>query len=540
VEGSSHLLTGTGFTLVSGHLTSPDRGPDMANAVAVDLRRISMSFGDSRVLSSFDLSLIPGEIHVLLGANGSGKSTLIKILSGLYLPEPGGVATIGDGSLVFGSSESSYGLGCRFVHQDLGLIDTLSVLDNLHLGHFPAKLGTIRPGASRAVAAAMLEAVGLDLDPLTLVSTLSASERTGVALARALRDDSHHPPHLLVLDEPTAALPPDEVDHLLSMVRRVSANGVAVLFVTHHMEEVQRIAGSVSVLRDGHTVGRFRIEEANRERLVELIAGGALETLSRPEDERSPDDGRRLVVRDLTSRSLRGVSLTVQGGEILGIAGLTGSGSETLLRAIFGAVEVESGYVSVEGKRLRPQRPDLAMAAGIGYLPADRKSSGGIMGLSARENLVLADLKPFWSKLRLKPKPEAREASAWFNELSIRPNLPDLELVRFSGGNQQKILFAKWLRRRPKFLLLDEPSQGVDVAAKVELHRQVLAVAATGTGVVISTSDFDELASLCTRVLIMHSGSITDELDASHLSESSITRAVLAQPSAAGTTKAAL
>jgi ribose transport system ATP-binding protein len=499
----------------------------------LEVHSLSKSFTLTRALSDVSLTIDPGEVHVLLGQNGSGKSTLIKVLSGYHAPDPGGGVRIAGEDLNFHSAGHSYRLGCRVVQQDLGLIPTLSVLDNLSLGGpgFPTRLGTIRGRASYVQARRDLETLRLDLDPRRLVSTLSASERTGVAVARALREDKAHPPRLLVLDEPTATLPVDEVDHLLDMVKHMAATGVGVIYVTHHLGEAFRVAHQVSVLRDGRLVGSGPIDQFDHRSLVHLVAGEELETeeletAKRRARRAQPRSGPPVLeVTGLHAGPARGVSLQVFGGEIVGIAGLSGSGRDIILGAVFGARPRVAGEVSIDGEPLTAERPDLAIARGVAYVAADRKGSGGVMTMTARENLTLPQLRPFWNGFFLRRKMETRQTREWFDRLSVRPaRAVDEPLTIFSGGNQQKILFGKWLSQGPSVFLLDEPTQGVDVGAKADLHRELIAVAEQGAAVVVSTSDLEEAADLCDRVLIMVDGEVIAELHGNELSVSSITR----------------
>jgi ribose transport system ATP-binding protein len=503
----------------------------------IEIRGISKTFGGSRALDMFSLSMYSGEIHVLLGANGSGKSTLIKILSGFHAPDAGGDISIDAERLRFGSPTHSYTLGCRFVHQDLGLVTSMSVSDNLSLGRFATRFGTIRPRAGRTLSKQMLARVGLDVDPDTKISDLGAAQRTGVALARAMRHDDEHPARLLVLDEPTATLPPDEVDQLIAMVKSVAAGGTSVLFVTHHMEEVERIADSVTVLRDGVVIGRSLMRDTSRAELVALIAGGELDELGRSV---LPSAGAasttvNFEVRGLVAGPIRGVTFGVRAGEIVGLAGLTGSGRETALGAAFGGLPREAGDVLVSGVPMPPGRPHVCVAAGMGYLPADRKTTGSIMTLTARENLSLTHLRKFYSGLRLHRRPEVAATRDAFEDFDIRPRSgAELPLSSFSGGNQQKVLFAKWARHQPTVLLLDEPTQGVDVGAKADLHRHIRAMAEAGMSIVVSSSDFDELAVLSDRVLIFRNGLISDELSGSSVNLAAISRAVISETPATG------
>jgi ribose transport system ATP-binding protein len=504
---------------------------------ALSITGLSKSFGGTRALSDFSLTIQPGEIHVLVGQNGSGKSTLIKVLSGYHLPDAGGEVLASGERLQFGSADHAYRLGCRFVHQDLGLIASASVLDNLFLGSgFPTRMATIRQRAAIAAARENLRQAGLDVNPRSLVADLPAAQRTGVAVARALRPDPLHPARVLVLDEPTATLPTDEVDHLLDILRTAARRQVAILFVTHHLDEVFRIADRVTILRDGVVVSTSPIAEIDQPTLVEQLVGDVVEEARRSGGRPSgPPAVTALQVEGLTSGVVRDMSLCVSRGEIVGLAGLTGSGRERALGAIFGAVPRDAGLVSVGGRVVSGGRPDLAVAAGLGFLPGDRQVHGGIMNLNARENLTLPDLRPFWSRLHLHHKQEMAETRRWFARLMVRPaDAVQQPLASFSGGNQQKVLFGKWLRQRPSAFLLDEPTQGVDVGAKAELHRQLLTLAAEGTAVLLSSTDIEELAALCDRVVVFRAGRIAHELNGDQLTSAEITRCVVSDPAGQG------
>jgi ribose transport system ATP-binding protein len=502
---------------------------------ALAVEGLSKTFTRTRALADVSLEIDSGEVHALLGQNGSGKSTLIKVLSGYHEPDPGGAVRILGEDLDWGSPVQSYRLGCRFVQQDLGLVPSLSVIDNLAIGAgFPTRLGTVRPRASLEQAREDLARLDLDVDPRALVSSLSAAERTGVAVARALRPDPDFPARLLVLDEPTATLPVDEVDRLLQMVERMAAAGVAVLYVTHHLGEVFRVADRVSVFRNGAVVGAGAVEEFDHDRLVHLLAGEELLAVEsegrRQRAERAQLQGQEVVleVDDLRSATLDGVSFAVHAVEIVGIAGLTGSGRDAVLGTVFGSTKRDAGEVRLQGEPLRAGRPDLAIGRGVAYLAPDRKISGGIMTLSARENMSLPRLKPFWRGGVLRGRPEKEQTRSWFDRLSVRPaGACDEPLGIFSGGNQQKVLFGKWLSQAPAVFLLDEPTQGVDVGAKADLHRELETAALDGAAVVISSSDLEELAGLCDRVLVILEGRIATELRGAQLTEGQITRSFM-------------
>ena len=487
------------------------------------------------VLDEFDLVLQPGEVHALAGGNGSGKSTFIKILSGFHHPDSGSVRLAGR-SLKFGSPDSSYVLGCRFMHQDRGLVDSLSVLDNLALGTgFPSTWGMIRGREARRRAADDLARVGLDLDPRRMIGSLSQAEQTAVAVARALHQDSSVQVKLIVLDEPTATLPAGEVRQLLDVVRAVSAGGVAVLYVTHRLDEIFDIAENITVLADGKKVAAVAVKDIDRKQLISLMVGRELEEVAKALDHLPAEHGDPVLrTRGLAAGPLRDLSLDVRAGDIVGLAGITGSGREQVLGAVFGAIARTGGRIEMEGRALPSFRPDLAMRRGMAYLPPDRKAQGAVMALSARENLTIANLSPFWNRLRLRRKPETKETSTWFARMDVRPvDGPDQRLETFSGGNQQKVLLARWLRRNPRVLLLDEPTQGVDIGAKAELHRQILAAVRGGTAAVVSSSDADELAVLCHRVLVLRDGRVAAELSGEHLTAGNIGRESLGMGRAA-------
>ena len=496
---------------------------------ALAVTGLSKRFGASLALQEVGLTIGPGEVHAVLGENGSGKSTLIKILSGFHRPDAGAVTISGD-PLPFGHPASSYRLGARFVHQDLGLVDSIPVLDNLAIGAgFATRLGTISDRRSRARAEADLARVGLAVDPGTSVGNLSPASRTGVAIARALREDPGSPVRLLVLDEPTATLPAAEVNRLMEIIRRVSAAGVGVLYVTHRLDEIFTIAGTVTVLRDGREVATVPTSSLDHRRLVNLLVGEEL-AVAHHVAEALPAEGERpaLSLRGITAASLDGFSADIRAGQITGIAGITGSGRETVLGAAFGAIDRGGEVITAGGARLAPSRPDLAMRRGLAYLPADRVRNAAILSLSARENISLSSLRPFRRFGTMRRGPERRTALSWFGRLSIRPaDLVDLPLESFSGGNQQKIMFAKWLRREPGVFLLDEPTQGVDVGAKAVLHQQLVQAAAAGAAIVISSSDVDELAAICQRVIVCRDGRAAADLRGTAVSAGAISRECL-------------
>jgi ribose transport system ATP-binding protein len=509
----------------------------------LEARNVSKTFAAGPALCSFDLTVRAGQIHGLVGENGSGKSTFIKILAGYHEADPGARITLAGRELSHASGQSAYALGCRFVHQDLGLIDELTIADNLSLATgFPTQYGSIRSGRLFAAARDALNQAGLDLPPRALVGELSPATKTGVAIARALRESSARRAQLIVMDEPTATLPAPEVQHLLRMLRTVADAGVGVLYVSHRLEEILALCDEVTVLRDGTKVGTHPVAGLSRQQIITLMIGDRAMEIEENAAAQHRKHGQSadastnvpaLRVQGISSPEVVDFNLIAHRGTITGIAGITGSGRETILNAIFGGAERFTGQVSVAGERVTPATPHCSIRSGIGYLPPDRNRLGAASGLPARENLTLLHLKPFRRFFTLLGNPEKAEVRRWFERLQIRPQEPNRTFSTFSGGNQQKIIFAKWMRTQPVVLLLDEPTQGVDVGAKALLHQAVVGFAAAGGTVVVSSSDSDELLTLCDRILVMRDGRVAEELSGNRLNVHTLARECLGSDSEA-------
>jgi ribose transport system ATP-binding protein len=505
---------------------------------ALHLSGVSKTFDGVRALSSLDLTVQRGEVHALVGENGSGKSTAIKILSGFHDPDPGASITIA-GTAVSGRNPARvHAAGARFVHQDLGLIHSQSVMDNFFLGGngYPARYGTLNIGQMREATRTALAEIGLGYLDISLpVADLSPAQRAGVAIARALRKEPGTEAKLIVLDEPTATLAAHDVDELLQIVRTAASRGTGVMFVTHRLDEVFAVASRVSVLRDGHLVFTGDVADVTRDELVHHLLGSSSEAITSHAANTRPRTEVVLSVRHLTGERLTDVSFDACCGEVVGVAGITGSGREALCGMIYGASRPTSGQVTVGRNVLKPYRTDLAVRAGLAFLPGDRKTLGGFMELSAIENIAITDPWRFWSKWHMSRKNETDHVAAWFDRLDVRPRgAVDRKMAQFSGGNQQKLLFAKWLQRRPDVLLVDDPTQGVDVGAKVALHEHLIATAQSGTAIVVSSPDLDELVALCHRVLVMREGRIVEELVGAEIESGALGRACLAADSAGG------
>jgi ribose transport system ATP-binding protein len=487
---------------------------------------ISKTFPGQKALDGVDLEVRAGEVHALLGENGSGKSTLIKILAGIYLPDLGGVVRVRGEHLPFGSASASFAMGLRFVHQQLTVIPQMNAVENFGLEAGFERSARIDWAAQERLTRDLLGRLGIEMDVWKALRDCKPVERTAVAIARALRDagDGEGEPAipLIVLDEPTSSLPAAEVRRLLGLIRDIAASGVAVVYVSHRLDEVMEVADRISVLRDGKLQATAERERVSRERVVELIVGREVlgtdeqAALPRPAAARA---GTALSVRDLRVNRVRGVSFEVDAGEILGVVGVTGSGRELLGRAIVGSLsEVVEGRIEVEGQPLSSITPAAALRHGLVLAPGNTQPHSAIGRLDARENMTLASLDRYTRLGTVRRRQERRSAGEWMERLDIRPRDPNQLYEHLSGGNQQKLIFAKWLSANPKILVLDEPTAGVDVGARQAIYEIVRESAAEGLAVVVCSSDLEDITSLCRRVLVLREGRVAGELGAEELS----------------------
>lgn len=478
-------------------------------------RHVSKTFGARSVLVDLDLDVLPGEVHALLGQNGSGKSTFIKILSGFHTPDPGASLAINGTELHLPMKPGEQvELGMGFVHQDLGLFETGTVLENLRIGTYDTGIGwRVHWRSERAHARRLLGRFGLDLSPDTVLADVSQVERAMVALVRAIDHLSGHEHALLVLDEPTSYLPKDATERLFAAVREVAAMQFGVLFVTHRLEEVGALCDRISVLRDGKLVHAGPAATPDDE-LVHHIVGSAIDDLY-PDPHPAPArDETILDVRDLSGAGLRSVSFHVRPGEIVGLTGLLGMGYERVAGLLFGSERAESGAVSIGGQALemRSHSPRRAMRRGLAFIPANRLRDGAVESAPVGENITMATLGRYFTRGRLQKDAERRDALDSMIEFQVHP--PDVArpLGDLSGGNQQKAVLAKWFIREPRVLILQEPTQGVDIGARRQIFAKIAEMASSGTGIIISSAEYEDLAHLCDRVLVFRHGAIHSEL----------------------------
>jgi ribose transport system ATP-binding protein len=479
---------------------------DADESPLLQLRSVSKTFTANPALDRLTLAIQLGEVHAVIGQNGSGKSTLVKLLAGYHQPDPGASASMAGEPFELGSAKSAAAAGIRFVHQDLGLVDALSVSDNFHLAHGSSSLRRLKRGHERADAEQALKALGCSIDPSALVGSLSETERTAVALARAL--DEATGVRLLVLDEATGSLPRAEADRLFAALQKVARNGTAVLFISHFLDEVLTIAHRVTVLRDGQHIATTSIDQVSHDGLVEMMLGRKLMLPEKTPEfvgERSDDASGGLVVKGLTGKILFGLDIQVRPGQVMGISGLTGSGREELGGLVAGRLP-RAGAITVNGNTVAPGDPRAAIDTGIGYVPPDRMNDALFPLASVRENLTLAALHQFWNKGRLDKRREIEEAERWINLLDVRPNATERPISTLSGGNQQKVVMARWLRLNLPVMVLDEPTHGVDVGSKADIHRLISEAAAAGSTVLLCSNDVDELVRLATEVVVLRRG----------------------------------
>jgi ribose transport system ATP-binding protein len=486
---------------------------------------MSKAFPGTLALDSVDFDVAEGEVHALVGQNGSGKSTLIKVLAGFHNAEAGATVEVDGAPVKLGDGPASHAAGFRFVHQDLALVQDLSVLENLAFGRGFQRgfAGRIRWKDERESAQALVESLGYDFDVREPVATLAAAEKTGVAIARALQDAEGA--RVLVLDEPTATLPTSEVEILFAAIRRVQARGLGVVYVSHRLDEVFEIAQRVTVLRDGRRVGTWETKAIDENQLIERMTGGV--PLKAGKAATTTLGESRLEVSDVGGETLRNLTFSVRAGEVVGIAGLTGSGRDEILPLLFGAAP-RHGRITVDGTEVPASDPHAAKDAGLALVPSDRHRQGGILLMSLQENVTLTDLGRHTSGGRLSRAKERAEVEDWLVKLDVRPPVAEAALDSLSGGNQQKIVLAKWLRTGPRVLLLDEPTQGVDVGAKASIHALVRRAADEGAAVVIASSDDEEIEDTCDRVLVLRDGVLAGELAGGEVSLEALGRLQLA------------
>jgi len=484
---------------------SADRTP------VVRLSGVTKRFPGVLAVDNVDLEILSGQVHVVAGENGAGKSTLMKLLSQVERPDEGTVE-IGGEPVAFHGPGHAQRLGVAMVYQEFALAPHLTVAENLFLGREPGRFGTLNRGEERRRARELLESVRLDVDPTRRVASLSVAAQQRVEIAKALAIDAR----LVIMDEPTAVLPERDIDDLFEVIRELTGRGIAVLYISHRLDEIFRIGDRVTVMRDGAVVKTLPVSELDHDQLVRLMVGREIANLyPKPEAELGEV---RLAIRDVTRAGVvDGCSLEVRGGEIVGLAGLVGAGRTELARAVFGADRLDSGTVELDGEAVRIDSPAAAIDAGLGYLTEDRKGNGLALELAIEHNITLANLPTRGPLLDLGREHEI--AAHRRDQLDIRTPSLRRRVEALSGGNQQKVMVAKWLETRGRVLFFDEPGRGIDVGAKAEMFELIGELATEGRAIVLISSYLPELLNMCDRILVMRDGRMAGELARDDFSE---------------------
>ena len=478
----------------------------MADDELLRMEGISKTFPGVRALDDVHLRVQAGSVHALMGENGAGKSTLMKVLIGMYQADAGTI-TFSGRQVHIQSTAYALRLGISMIHQELSPVPHMTVAENIYLGREPtSRTGLVDKQRMYRDARALFEKWEIHIPPRAFMRTLSVAETQIVEIAKAISYDSR----LIIMDEPTSAITEREVEHLHLMIRSLRASGAAIIYITHKLDEVFRISDHVTVFRDGRHVASLPAAELDRQKLIALMVGRELTHMFPKENAQIGDV--LMAVRGLTRTGrVHEVSFDIRSGEILGLAGLMGAGRTEVIEGIFGVTKIDAGEISIKGKRVTIKSPADAIAAGLGLLTEDRKLTG-IMGvLSVRDNMTIASLPRFSPGGFLRKSRMNAEAQAQCDALAIKtPSLA--QLVRLlSGGNQQKVLVSRWLLTSPDILMIDEPTRGIDVGAKAEIHRLMSRLAAEGKAILMVSSELPEVLGMSDRVLVMHGGRITGE-----------------------------
>jgi len=483
----------------------------MEQKVLLRITGLRKAFAGVQALDGVDFDLRAGEVHALMGENGAGKSTLMKALAGIHQADAGEIALQGRAVQIQGPRHAQ-DLGIGIVHQELHLMNHLNAAQNIFIGREPRRLGglLLDEPALEAQCAMLFERLHLRLDPRTAVGQLTVAHQQLVEIAKALSLRSK----LLILDEPTAALNPEEVEDLFTIVRQLRADGVAIVYISHKMDELRRIADRVTVMRDGRSIATRDIADVSVDEIIQMMVGRPVDTAARPSLPSS--EGEMLLsVRNLSrGKALRDVSFDARRGEILGFAGLMGAGRTEVARAVFGADPRDAGEIRVRGKLQRIRSPRDAVSAGIGYLSEDRKQFGLATGMDVESNVVMAAMPRFLRAGFMNRVAMRLVTDGFIQRLGIRTPSSAQQVRLLSGGNQQKVVIAKWLLRDCDILFFDEPTRGIDVGAKAEIYKLMEELAANGKAIIVISSELPELLRLSHRLLVMCEGRITGELKA--------------------------
>jgi rhamnose transport system ATP-binding protein len=513
----------------TGALANAEGGPAGAPRPVLVLSHAAKSFGAVHALLDGSIELYPGEVHALVGENGAGKSTLVKILAGVYQPDAGALLVDGQEVTLHGPAMAR-AAGIAVIYQEPALFPDLSVAENMFIGRQPLQAGRrIDRRAMRAEAAAIFARLGVQLDPARVARGLSIADQQVVEIGKAISLEAR----IIVMDEPTAALSAAEVNRLFDVVRALRAAGAAVLFISHRIEEIFAICQRVTVMRDGRQVLTRELDGLVAGDLVRAMVGRDL--AERPAETHDKPGEPLLNVERLTREGVFiDISFTVRAGEIVALAGLVGSGRSEVARAVFGIDRYDAGAVTVRGRRLRRGSPTTAMAAGVGFVPEDRRQQGLVMDMSVQQNVALASMHRLRRAGIIRAAAERALASDWATRLKLKYGRLTDPVSMLSGGNQQKVVLAKWLARKPMLLIVDEPTRGIDIATKAEVHHLLSQLAHDGVGILMISSELPEVLRVSDRILVMREGRLAGEYSRAEASEENIMSAATGQLDPAG------
>ncbi|OUQ46721.1 sugar ABC transporter ATP-binding protein [Ruminococcus sp. OM05-10BH] len=498
----------------------------MSESIVLSMKDISKTFPGVKALSHVDFTLRKGEIHALMGENGAGKSTLIKVLTGVHEFENGTIHIDGiSEAIVNKSPQDAQSRGISTVYQEVNLCPNLTVAENLFIGHEPRKLGMIDWRTMNKKSAELLESLGIEVVPARLLSECSIATQQMIAIARAVNMKCK----VLILDEPTSSLDDDEVEKLFVLMRRLRDEGVGIIFVTHFLEQVYAVCDRITVLRNGELVGEFKTKELPRFQLVAKMMGKDFDDLADIKSgHKMMEDGEPVIEAEGLGHkgTIRPFDITVHKGEVIGLSGLLGSGRSELVRAIYGADKADSGTLKVKGKEVKIKSPLDAMKLGMAYLPEDRKKDGILADLSVRENIIIA-LQAKRGMFHPMSRKEMNEAADKYIEmLQIKTASRETPIKSLSGGNQQKVIIGRWLLTNPEYLILDEPTRGIDIGTKTEIQKLVLDLAEQGMAVTFISSEVEEMLRTCSKMGILRDGRKVGELSGNELSQDGIMKAI--------------
>jgi ribose transport system ATP-binding protein len=483
----------------------------------IEMRNIRKSFNGVPVLKDVNFSLKRGEIHALMGENGAGKSTLMNVLGGVIQPDDGEIFVEGR-NVTIPNPRASQALGISFIHQELNLVNDLKIYENMFLGsELTNRFGMVDEKAMCERAAVTLERLGVALDPRTYVSDLDASMKQIVEIAKALLQDAK----VIIMDEPTASLTEREIEKLFALMRTLKASGVSIVFISHKLKEVFQICDRYTVLRDGEVASTGSIQSIDEETMAQLMVGKEVSNTGfyRPR-ELGPVV---LDVRNLScGRLVQDVSFQVRRSEVVGFTGLTGDGRTELFECIFGYRRAYTGEIYINGQRRHPRHPRQAMAYGVGYVPKNRKENAIVKDMSVLHNMTLTAMKKFERLLLLDGERERKHFEEYRRQLNMKVPNPSLPITSLSGGNQQKVVLSKWLMTDSNIIILDNPTQGVDIGAKAEIYQLIGQLAEQGKAIVVLSSEVPEILKICDRVYVMHRGAIVAELTRDEATEDKI------------------